>query len=85
MLTPRFSVCEVRPVDGHTLLLTFADGRCGAFDMTPLLGWDVYARLRDPDLFARAHAEHGTVVWPGNIDVAPELLYEGLVESHEGA
>jgi hypothetical protein len=37
----------------------------------------VFAPLRDPELFAqvRIDPQAGTIVWPGELDMAPEALY----------
>ena len=65
---------EVRP--NHTLILDFENGERRLFDMTPYLDRKPWLGLKDLPLFARAAVEHGTVVWPGEIDIAPETLYD---------
>jgi hypothetical protein len=35
-----------------------------------------WSRIATPDLFERVHVDYGTVVWPGEIDIAPETLYD---------
>lgn len=57
------------------MLLTFENGERRVFDLEPLLACKPFNRLRDPQLFGRAVIDYGTVVWPGNIDIAPETLY----------
>ena len=34
-----------------------------------------YNKLKGTPLFRLAKVEYGTVVWPGEIDIAPETLY----------
>jgi hypothetical protein len=35
-----------------------------------------YLMLKNVPLFMKASVENGTVVWPGNIDIAPETLWD---------
>jgi len=65
---------EVKP--GHKLLLTFETGEQRIFSMSTLLTQPPFNRLQDPHLFELARIDYGTVVWPGNIDIAPETLYD---------
>jgi hypothetical protein len=58
------------------LVLTFSNGQRRRFDMRPYLHLPVYRRLEHPGFFALAHVDYGTVVWPGDIDIAPETLYD---------
>ena len=67
-------VISVTPQPGSQLLLTFANGEVRQFDMRPLLAIKPWSRIAAPALFAKAHVEYGTVVWPGEIDIAPETL-----------
>jgi len=66
---------KVQPLTDFSLLLEFENGESRTFNMKPLLDIKPFNRLRDPLLFARASVDYGTVVWPGNIDIAPETLY----------
>jgi len=67
-------ITHVNPRSDFCLLLTFADGQKRVFDMKPLLALKPWDRLARADLFALARVDYGTVVWPGQIDLAPETL-----------
>ena len=65
----------VTPLEGRRLRLTLTDGSVVERDVQDLLWGDVYETLRDDDtVFRRARASYGTVVWPGDVDIAPETL-----------
>ena len=34
--------------------------------------------LRDPQLFAEVSIDHGAVTWPGELDLAPDAMYDGI-------
>jgi len=38
----------------------------------------VFAMLRDPELFAQAKLDCGTVAWPGELDLAPDAMYDAI-------
>lgn len=73
MLIDVISLC-VKP--DFQLDLEFENGERRRFDMRPLLLMRPWSRIATPNLFARARVDYGTVVWPGEIDVAPETLYD---------
>ncbi len=71
-------IIEVSPVGSHVLRLAFNDGRRGTVDFGALIDTDLptgFASLRDPEAFAGFRLEHGTLHWPGDLDLAPEYLY----------
>jgi hypothetical protein len=43
--------------------------------MKPYLGKTPFRLLENLPLFMKATIAYGTVVWPGNLDIAPETLY----------
>lgn len=63
----------------YQLELEFENGERRRFDMRPLLAMKPWNRLTSAQLFPRARVDYGTVVWPGEIDIAPETLYEDSV------
>jgi Protein of unknown function (DUF2442) len=58
-----------------SLLLTYSDGQQRRFDCSPYLERGVFVRLKDASLFVQAFVSHGTICWPGELDIAPETLY----------
>ena len=66
-------------LDGRRLRLTLTDGSTIERDVEDLLWGPVFDRLRsDDELFRRVRARHGTVTWPGDLDLAPEtLIWDG--------
>jgi hypothetical protein len=75
-----WDVVEVKAESGYRLFVRFADGTSGQvqLDLSELSG--VLSPLRDPAFFERAFADHGAVAWPGNIDLAPDAMYEQVVK-----
>ena len=59
--------------------LEFKNGERRRFDMRPLLAMKPWNRIALPAVFERVRVDHGTLVWPGEIDVAPETLYDDSV------
>ncbi len=62
----------------HMLLLTFENGELRRFDMSPYLKRRPWAKLNNAQ-FSQAEVANGTVVWPGDIDIAPEPLYRNSI------
>ena len=56
----------------------FSSSRTGGcvFDMAPWLETRPFQPPKDLSLLARASVGQGTVVWPGDLDIAPETLYD---------
>lgn len=73
------SVIRVSPKDDFTLELWFDNGAHRVFDVRPYLDRGVFTRLKDPAKFKQAYVAFDTVCWPGNIDIAPETLYDRSV------
>ncbi len=68
-------IISVEVLKDYQLLLTFENGEVREFDMNRYLDLKPYTVLKNEPLFHRAKIENGTVVWPGEIDMAPENLY----------
>ncbi len=69
-------VINVEPHNDNTLLLVFENQEKRLFDMTPYLDKKPFTMLKGSPLFMKARVALGTVVWPGNIDIAPETLWD---------
>jgi len=68
-------VISVKTPDNHTLELVFENGEKRIFDMNPFFEKKPFIKLSNSPLFFKAAVEYGTVVWPGNIDIAPDTLW----------
>ena len=70
------SVIRVVPREDYHLELEFDTGEVRMFDVRPYLDRGVFRKLNDLSLFAKAFVAFDTVCWPGDLDIAPETLYE---------
>jgi hypothetical protein len=74
-------VAEVTALDGFRLHVRFYDGVEGEVDMNALVhspAAGVFAQLSDPPRFAQVSVEYGAVTWPGELDLAPDAMYQEL-------
>ena len=75
-------VRSVVPLEGRRLRLTLSDGTVVERDVSDLLFSPIFDRVAaDDGFFRRVVARHGTVAWPGNLDLAPETLIWGPAPS----
>jgi len=74
---PACKVCGIRPLENHMLWARFTTGEAKIFDFKPLLNTPAFAPLKDEQLFRQVYIDYGVPVWnDGEIDIAPEALYE---------
>ena len=81
-LSAPWRIISVRPTKDYRLHVEFVDGTVGEVWMdemihSPTAG--VFAQLVDPFIFSSVYLEHGAVTWPGEIDLAPDAMYEEII------
>ena len=69
---------EVKPIGRLRLLVRFKDGVSGEVHLKESHLKGVFERLRDPAFFSQVRCEQGFVEWPGDIDLAPDAMYEEI-------
>ena len=74
---PTLKVSGVRPLEDHKLWVRFNTGEARICDFKPLLDIPAFAPLADMEAFRGVYIDYGSAVWcNGDIDIAPEALYE---------
>ena len=74
-------VTKATPHLGFRLYVEFVDGTSGEVEMERLIEAEnagVFASLRNPETFQKARVENGAVTWPGEIDLAPDAMYDAI-------
>lgn len=71
-----WDVVEVRPESNRSLFVRFRDGKSGRIGLDEGVITGALAPLRDPQFFERVFVDDGVVAWPGEIDLAPDALYQ---------
>ena len=70
-------VSGVRPLADHQLWVRFNNGEARVVDFRPLLDSVAFAPLKDEAAFRDVYIDYGVTVWMnGDVDIAPERLYE---------
>ena len=76
-IEPQIKISGVRPLPEHLLWVRFSNGESATFDFKPLLTSPAFAPLADIKVFNSVYIDYGMPVWnDGDIDIAPEYLYE---------
>lgn len=76
---------EVTRIDykgAYSFEIVFDDGLCAVVDFTEFLNiGPVFYPLKEHAVFKSARIEGGTISWPNGADIAPETLYDKVVQS----
>lgn len=78
----RLSALSILP-DFH-LAVTFHDGATGVVDLSAVTSGSelgIYEPLKDPQYFAQARIELGTVTWPNGADLDPAWMHDQIRQS----
>ncbi|MBK7582356.1 MAG: DUF2442 domain-containing protein [Myxococcales bacterium] len=78
-------VVTAAPGSDFQFRVVFADGTQGSVDMRVFLqsqqvSGTVFEALRSAGFFAQLRVEHGVVTWPNGADLAPDAMYDAVVE-----
>ena len=74
-----WSIKQFKVLSNYKIEVTFVDGTSGIADLAPRLLQgplgDGFDALCDQVNFSKVYLEHGTLTWPGGIDLAPDAMY----------
>lgn len=77
---PPLTVSGVRPMPEYRLWVRFSNGEAKVCDFKQLLSFPAFAPLKETEVFNGVYIDYGCAVWKnGDIDIAPEYLYENGV------
>ena len=83
-LAPDITVTSARYTGNSQLLVTFSTGETRLLDAYDLVGMQAFAPLADEETFRSFSVDRGVLGWlGGDIDIAPEGLYEVTYEYQE--
>jgi hypothetical protein len=80
-------IARVQPLSGRSVSLTLTDGTVVERDLQDLLRLGgVFTPIDGSDaVFRRVRVRHGTLVWPGDIDLDPDVLIWGGAPPPDGS
>ncbi len=74
----KWDVVEVKVEAPLSLQVRFSDGTQGRvrFELSYLTG--VFQALKEQAVFAQVRVDGGAVAWPGELDLAPDAMYDAI-------
>ena len=77
-IAPEMIAATPRPE--HVVRVMFADGEVRDVDITPLLDTPAFSALREQAVFEQVKVDQqtGTITWPGEVDLDPDVIYAAL-------
>jgi prepilin-type processing-associated H-X9-DG protein len=77
MTQPEWVVVRAAIEHDRVVTVTFVDGSVKTMDLSPWLTGPVFERIAtDIDAFNQMYVDGETICWPGDLDIAPERLYD---------
>ena len=83
--TVYWDVVEVKPLPEYGLFVRFADGLSGQVQLREEDFAGALSPLRDSRFFEQVFLDQGAVAWLGEIDLAPDAMYEQVARQRTGA
>lgn len=71
-------VIEAHVTGDLEFIVRFADGLEGRVRLRPAFLHGAFEVLKDPDVFQGLVVTDGFVSWPGELDLAPDAMYEAI-------
>jgi hypothetical protein len=78
-----WDVIDVKAEKHLTLRVSFSDGTKGHVRFKPEHLKGVLRPLSDPQFFNKVFIDSGAVAWPGEIDLAPDAMYQEIKQCGE--
>ena len=72
-------IVSAKALDGYKVDVAFDNGEKAVFDCSRYLDKPYWRRLKDRAFFEKVHVGYGTLVWPDEIDIGPEEIWENAV------
>ena len=80
-----WSIVDFKVLPNFKIEIRFADGTSGIADLSPRLSQgplgDGFDPLCDETTFSQVFLDHGALTWPGDIDLAPDAMYQRIRSS----
>jgi hypothetical protein len=79
--TVPWRLITVKPLADYKLEVEFIDGTHGFVEMRCRIMSDtagVFTKLKDKKFFNQVYLEYGAITWPGEIDLAPDTMYDEI-------
>jgi hypothetical protein len=75
---PLVRIADVKPLDGRRVEMTLTTGEVVQRELGHLLIGPVFDEIRgDDEQFRQVKAEDGSLVWPGGVDLCPDVVIWG--------
>ncbi|MCX6595614.1 MAG: DUF2442 domain-containing protein [Acidobacteria bacterium] len=74
---------EVRVESAHVLWVKFRDGITGRVRFDPSFFVGVFAPVKAPDRFEQVFIDRGALSWPGDLNLAPDAMYQEILNAGE--
>ena len=71
-------VVEARAEPGYSVFVRFRDGLSGQIRLERAEFTGVMTPLAEPEFFDRVFVDCGAVAWPGEIELAPDAMYDAM-------
>lgn len=75
------SVIKAKYIKDYKVWIAFDDGKSGEIDLADEISWgEIFKPLQDINYFKNFKIENDTLSWENGADIAPESLYELLIQ-----
>jgi len=73
-------IVKASPLEDYKVAVEFDNGERGVFDCSRYLNRPYWKPLNDKAFFRQVRVDYGTLVWPDEIDVGQEDVWEFAVK-----